>query len=83
MPLEPSNSELAPCLWKETSRNSKGGLIIDCSMQFGSPVDVGLFVLAACLVAAITRALPASVVSAPVLCGSALFAELRLHGVWS
>ena len=76
---ETSNSELAPLLWKETSRNSKGGLIIDYSMQFGSPVDVGLFVQAACLVAAITHALLASVVAAPVLCGSTLLAKLRLY----
>ena len=41
---ETSNSELAPFLMKETSRNSKGGLIIDNSMQVVSSVDVGLFV---------------------------------------
>ena len=64
---------------KETSRNSKGGWIIDYSMQFGSSVDVGLFVLAACLVAAISCALPAFVVAAPVPCGPALFALLWLH----
>ena len=63
---ETSNSELAPFLVKETSRNSK-------RMQVGSSEDVGLFVLAACLVAAISCALPAC----PF--GPALFAMLWLY----
>ena len=76
---ETSNFELAPFLLKEMSRNSKGGLTIDYSMQFGSSVDFGLFVLAACLVAAISCALPAFVVAAPVPWGPALFAKLWLY----
>ena len=76
---ETSHSVLAPFLVMETSRNSIGGWIIDCSMHVGSSVDGGLFVLAACLVAAFSCAVPAFVVAAPVPCGLALFAKLWLY----
>ena len=46
--------------------------LVDSSMRVGSPVDGGLSVLAACLVAAFSCALPAFVVAAPVPCGPAL-----------
>ena len=53
--------------------------IIDYSMRVGSPVDGGLSVLAACLVAAFSCALPALVVVAPVPCDPALVVMQWLH----
>ena len=48
-------------------------------MQFGSSVDDGLFVLAACLVATFSCALPAFVVAASVPCDPALFLKQWLY----
>ena len=55
--------------------NSGDVFFIDCSMQFGYLVDVGLFLPAACLLAAFSCVLPACG-AAPSPCGLALSAEL-------
>ena len=62
--------------------NSKGDVFfIDYSMQFGYHVDVGLFLPAACFVAAFSCVLPACG-AAPSPCGLALSAELwRYPGI--